>query len=137
FNFAYRRAPTTNPITGAPQSTQIDEPNHNGSLVPQPHISAGPSPILAPQRSSSPTQITSPNELNSNGWKPWNNNNEPSSPTNEDSTSQKVLDTNNDTAERDSSKIAGSEVKNIISNQINGNVDSGGNWADQTQHEST
>ncbi|CAI2168934.1 3630_t:CDS:10 [Funneliformis geosporum] len=176
FNFSYRRAPPTHPITGAPQSTQIGAPTSpspmnlqtrrtqsqwqpSPALVPQPHISAGPSPILVPQRSSSPTQITSPNELNSNSWKQYN---ESSSPTNEVSTSQKILETNNDTSERDSSKLAGSDTSNssqedtitsntisnndtantnlseniINNNQINGTVDGGGTWADQTQHES-
>jgi hypothetical protein len=167
FNFAYRRAPAINPITGAPQGTLIGAPTSpspmdrqsrrnpsqwqpSPALVPQQsHIGTAPSPILAPQ-SSSPTQTTSPNEINN--WKqPWNN--ESSSPS-EGSTSQKII-TNID----NSKHVAGSDVssssqtdtiattnsnndtanttfsENININQVNGNGESGSNWAEQTQQE--
>ena len=124
------------------------------ALVPQQsQIGATPSPILAPQ-SSSPTQMTSPNDTN---WKqPWNH--EPSSPPNEGSTSQKII-TNIDNSKHVPSKVAGSDISsssqtdtiattnsnndtvnntisdNININQINGNSESGSNWAEQTQQE--
>jgi len=168
FNFAYRRAPGINPITGAPQGTLIGAPTSpspmdrqtrrnpsqwqpSPALVPQQsHIGAVPSPILVPQ-SSSPTQ-TSPNEINN--WKqhPWSN--ESSSPPNEGSTSQKII-TNIDNSKHVTSKVAGSDVSNSSQtdtiatinsnndtvnttvsenniNQVNGNGESGSNWAEQS-----
>ncbi|PKK60980.1 hypothetical protein RhiirC2_761232 [Rhizophagus irregularis] len=171
FNFAYRRAPAINPITGAPQGTLIGAPTSpspmdrqtrrnpsqwqqpSPALVPQQsHIGVAPSPILAPQ-TSSPTQTTSPNEINN--WKPWNN--ESSSPPNEGSTSQKII-TNIDNSKHIPSKVAGSDVSSSSQtdtiatinsnndtanttvsenniNQANGNGESGSNWAEQTQQE--
>ncbi|GBC06126.1 hypothetical protein RclHR1_06640004 [Rhizophagus clarus] len=171
FNFAYRRAPAINPITGAPQGTLIGVPTSpspmdrqsrrnpsqwqpSPALVPQQsHIGAAPSPILAPQ-SSSPTQTTPPSEISN--WKSWNN--ESSSPSNEGSTSQKII-TNIDNPKHVPSKVAGSDVssssqtdtiattnsnndtanttvsENINNNQINGSGESDSNWAEQTQQD--
>jgi hypothetical protein len=133
--------------------SQLQQPSP--ALVPQQtHIGAAPSPILAPQ-SSSPTQMTP-----SNDWKPsWHN--DPPSPTNEGSTSQKVAVITPDNSIRVSSNIAENDVSsssqadiittnsNTISNndtvnsvsenndnQMNANVE-GSNWADQTQESST
>jgi len=129
------------------------------ALVPQQsqsHIATSPSPTLAPQ-SSSPTQVTPPNE-----WKSWN---DVPSPPNEGSTSQKAAITL-DNSKRSSPKVAESDVSSssqtdtiptnnntiinnnnetvstIVSdpinpNQINGNGESGSNWADQTHESST
>lgn len=170
FNFAYRRAPAINPITGAPQGTLIGAPTSpspmdrqtrrtpsqlqpSPALAPQQsHIGAAPSPILAPQ-TSSPTQTTSPNEINN--WKSWSNGS--SSPPNEGSTSQQII-TNIDNSKHVPSKVAGSDVSSSSQtdtiattnsnndtanttvsennvNQANGNGESGSNWAEQTQQE--
>src|SRR5207248_5436427 len=81
------------------------------ALVPQQSHAAPspPSPILAP-RSLSPTQMTPPNDSNSNDWKqsPWNN--EPSSPPNEGSTSQKDAAITLDNSKFVSSKVVENDV---------------------------